>query len=450
MGKSKSLLSQTLQTFVSMFGVLFINMFSAVILSHGLTPEDRGLYLGVTMWSGLILGICDVGIYLTTVYMWGKCKDEERKDIFMTLLVWAIGTGIVCGGVAIALGEAAINSRLSEPERVMASFYYLSTVVGPLTSMISGICAAEMRFGTVNLVRIGVPAVLTSMWLIYHLTGVLSVSMCLLTTAVIPFSAVLPLLWQVRSQFRRMGRFRRSLFRGMFWYGLRGHGGSLMNVVGNSGSQILVFALTPSALAFFQTASSATGIIYAIPLAIGLTSFPDMVREDASLLHERLFRFFRLTLASTLAGILALGAAEPFLIPFLFGREYVTAILPAIILLPSALCGGLSNLVGNGLSSTGRTLHNTVADAVNVGATLGCMALTIHSWGIIGAAVSTLTGTLMSLAVRLVWYYYSVRRFALKDMLPNARDLRELVRIGLDVLMRAYRARRGKLSVQSR
>jgi O-antigen/teichoic acid export membrane protein len=441
---------QTFQTFASMFGVLFINVFSAVILSRGLTPDDRGLYLGVTMWSGFILGICDVGIYISTVYLWGKSTEQERKDLFTTLLIWAIGTGVICGFIALLLADFMIKDHLNGSEKLMANFFYFSSVCGPLTNMVSAICATEQRFTVINLIRIGVPTVLTLCWLVYFVSGTLTVAMCLLTTALIPFIALVPLLWQVRFRFKSLGKFRRAIFQKGLWYGLRGHGGSVMNVVGNSGSQILVFALTPAALAFFQTASSASGVIYAIPMAIGITSFPDMVKEDQALLHQKLCRFFRLTASSTFVGVILLGLLEPFLIPFLFGSLYMSAIVPAVILLPSALFGGLSNLVGGGLSSTGRTLHNTVADAVNVGTTLICMTLTLNTWGITGAAFSTLSGSFMSLTVRLLWYHFSVERISTRDLMPSYSDFQELFHIGSKILRKVNQGRKGKLSVNSR
>jgi O-antigen/teichoic acid export membrane protein len=441
LGDKPSLMMQTIQTFASMFGFMFINVFSAVILSRGLTPDDRGVYLGITLWNGFIFGLCDIGIYMATIYLWGKSKEQDRRNVFTTLLVWALGTSLICILTLMLCADWIIKDHLDGTERFTAYLFFASSVGGPLTSLLSGILAAQQRFSMINLIRVGLPAILTTFWLSYFMFGTLSIAMCLATTSVIPSFGLILLIWQTRVYFKSLGRFRFSIFRQAFWYGLRSHGGSVMNVLGNSTSQLMVFALTPSALAYYQTASSATGVIWAIPLAIGVTSFPNMVKEDSALLHKKLCRYFRLTALSTLVGVILLGLAEPVLIPLLFGSLYVSAIIPGIILLPGALFGGLSNLLGGALSSTGRTLHNTVADLVLVGTTLGVMMLTLSNWGIIGAALSALAGSVMNFVVRLLWYNICIQRISVREITPGRADLRELLDTGLGI----YRRVNGKM-----
>ncbi|TFE22642.1 lipopolysaccharide biosynthesis protein [Cohnella luojiensis] len=445
---NSSLLAKTIQTFTSIFGVLGIGVLSAIILSRGLTPDDRGVYLGISMWNGFILGICDVGIYMATVYLWGKSLEHERNDLFRTLLVWALATGGIAVIVIMLITEWTIKGHLEGSIKLAAYLFFLSTFSGPLTSMLSGVLAAQQRFLLINLVRMGIPTVLTALWTVYFIFGTLSVSLCLITSATIAFASVFPFLWQARSYLKSSGRFQVSILRSGVWYSIKGFGGSVINVLGNGGSQILLFSLTPSALALYQTASSATGILWAIPRAIGITSFPNLVQEELAHLHDKVCRFYRLTILSTVLGAILLGIAEPFLIPFFFGKSYMPAIVPALILLPNALFGGLSDLFGNALSSTGRTLHNTIASVVYVGTTLGSMTFTIHAWGIAGAAFSTGIGFMMSFLVRFVWYNVCIQRISLIELLPGYLDLKEVFHIGFGVFRRANFMLKKKLSVR--
>ncbi|THF74907.1 lipopolysaccharide biosynthesis protein [Cohnella fermenti] len=433
-GGVSSLLRQTLQTFMSMSGFMFINVFSAILLSRGLSPDDRGVYLGITMWNGLILGFCDIGIYITSVYLWSRCREKDRKDVFMTLLVWAVGTGAVCVGVVALFADWMLRHHLQADEKLMAYLFFASSITGPLSSLFSGILAAEQRFSTVNLLRVGIPAVLTTCWLVYFTADRLSIGMCLATTSAISFLGIVPYFWQMRTNLKAGGRFRWSIFKEGFWYGLKGHGSSVVNVVGNSSSQLLIFALTPAALAYYQTASSALGILWALPAAIGVTSFPDLVKENPKLLHDRTSRFIRLTALCTLLGGILLGLAEPVLIPFLFGQAYIASVLPGIILLPSVLFSGLSSILAGALNSTGRTLHNSIADAANVGATLLGMMLVLKPWGISGAAFSVLMGAIMSFNVRLVWYGRCIRQIKPSEFLPSLADLAALAQSALGIL----------------
>ncbi|TDG00311.1 lipopolysaccharide biosynthesis protein [Paenibacillus piri] len=439
--RNSSFVMQTIQTMISMFGVLAINVVSAIILSRGLSPDDRGIYLGITVWSGFILGLCDVGIFIAAIYLWGKSKESERKDVFTTLLVWASITGAVTVIIVMLLAGWMIKGHLGPGELTAAYIYYAVSFGGPLTSMISGVLAAEQRFALMNFCRVGVPTVLTALWAAYFFFGELSIGLCLITSAAISLINVIPYLWQVRGYLKSLGRFRMPLFKKGIWYGLRSHGGSVINVLGGSGTQILLFSLTPAALALFQTAVSATAILWAIPKAIGFTSLPNLVKEDRAQLHAKVCRFFRMTALSIALGAALLGLAEPYLIPFLFGQSYLPAVMPALLLLPSALFGGLADLLGNALNSTGRTLHNTVATAVYVGVTLGTMSLTIGVWGMNAAAVATLAGYFMAFLIRLVWYNVTIQRMSFMQMMPGYPDVQELVHYGLGMIGKLVRRR---------
>ena len=433
-------MKHTIQTFFSLFGVLFINVFSSVLLSRGLTPDERGIYLGITMWSGFIYGLCDIGIYTSAVYFWGKSKEDEKRDVFATLVWWALGTGVICVGVVALLGDWMIKAHLDAAEMAAARFYFFTTLFGPITTMVTGILAAEQRFSWINLTRVGMPAITTLFWLVYFLGKSLSVAMCLITTGVLPLITLFALAWQLRDRFRQWGRFRLAIFRRAAWYGLRGYGGQLVGTFGNNSTQLLLFSLTPAALAYYQTAGSAAGVLWAIPRAIITTSLPEFVRTDPQLLHQRACRIFRLTMLATLAGMIALGAAVPVLIPLLFGAPYVMSVLPALILMPAALFGGLSELLGNALNSTGRTFHQTVANACTVGATLLSLAITIPPWGLNGAAVSSCFGFVVSFMVRVVWYSRCIHRFTWQDVIPTAAEARE----GVALVRRAVQSLRRK------
>ncbi len=446
--RRSSLLAKTLQTFASMFGVLGIGVISAIILSRGLTPDDRGVFLGISMWNGFILGLCDVGIYMATVYLWGKSLEHERKDIFRTLLIWALATGGIAVFVVMLITGWMIKGHLEGDVKLAAYLFFLSTFTGPLTSMLSGVLAAQQRFSLINMVRIGIPAVLTAIWMIYFLLGILSVSLCLITSAIIAFSSGIPFIWQARSFLMSSGHFRLPILWSGVWYALKGFGGSVIQVLGSGGTQILLFSLTPSALAMYQTASSATGVLWAIPKAIGITSFPNMVNEARNHLHAKVCKFIRLTTLGTILGAIGLGTAMPFLIPLLFGQEYIAAIWPALLLLPNALFGGLSEILGNALNSIGRTLHSTVATAVLVGTTLGSMTLTIDAWGISGAAISSAIGFFMSFLVRFLWYNISFQRISFMELLPGSLDVREIVNLGKGILKKVDYFIKGKIPMK--
>lgn len=434
---------QTLQTLASMFGVTFINLFSAIIMSHGLTPDERGHYLGITMWGGFVLGLCDFGIYMATVYLWGKSRDGDKRDLFVTLLAWALLTGAAVVAVLEIIAPLVIVPKVGTAYLPAMQIYILTSFGGPIVSLISGIQAAESRFSMINLVRIGVPVVLTTCWFLLFLFGRLSVDLCLIVSAVTSVASQIPFVWRERHHFLGGGRLRLSILKQALWYSLRSYGGAVIKVLGQNGNQVFLYSLSPASLAYFQTAASATGLLWNIPYSIGQTSFPRMVGADETTLHEQCCRYLRLTLMCTTISAVLLGLALPVLLPLLFGPPYAASVLPGMILLLNVIFGGLSEMLGNALSSTGRTLHNTVGSSVYVGTMLGGMSLTIEAWGMIGVAISMAIGYFASFMVRFVWYNAAIRRTRPSELVPRVEDAKEMVSLVIRIAGKAKRKQVG-------
>ncbi|KPV39322.1 lipopolysaccharide biosynthesis protein [Alicyclobacillus ferrooxydans] len=419
-----SFLLQTMQTFLSMFMVLGINVVSAIALSRGLTAQDRGLYVEVMMWSNFILGLCDIGIYDATVYLWASSEQVRRRDVFSTMMLWAIFTGVIALTAVELLSMHVLKGHYTHGQTIAAHIYYISSCLGPIAAVFNGILNAEQRFSLANFVRVAVPATLTATWVVLFAVHALSIVACLYTGAVVSVASALPFLWPLRLYIAKPGRISGRILKTGVWYSLKGYGGSLiLNFSGNANQMILFSALSPSALAYFQTANSATGVLWTVPNSIAMTTFPQMIGDDAEALHMRVCNYMRKSTMVVTGFALLLGLAEPYLIPLLFGHNYSPAIVPAILLLPNAIFGGLIVLLANALSSTGRTLHNTVGSAIGVGTTLLFMALTVHTWGLVGAALAAVVGRITDLCVRYVWYHVTVHRISVLDMIPRVVDM---------------------------
>lgn len=414
----------------SMFMVLGINVLSSIALSRGLTPDGKGLYMGITMWSNFVLGFCDVGIYSATVYLWVSQQQYTRRDTFTTMMFWSLCTGGLALIIVELLSWHVLQGHYNAAQSMAAHVYYIVSCTGPISAVLTGVLTAEQRFSLQNFSRVAVPASLTLSWLILFGIGALSIIACLYIGSVISLGSLFPFLWVCRNYLLKPGKIRWRILSTGIWYSLKGYGGSVIGTVSGNANQLIMFsALSPSALAYFQTASSATGVLWTVPNAVGTTSFPQMIGDEVAVLHKRVSTYVRMSVIAILFFGVLLGMSEPFLIPLLFGRAYQPAIIPALLLLPNALFGGLSGLVGNALSSTGRTLHNTVATAVGVGLTLLFMIATIHAWGLVAAALAAVFGTISNLVVRLVWYHWCICKIRFLDLCPKWKDVLEVLLI---------------------
>lgn len=103
----------------------------------------------------------------------------------------------------------------------------------------------------------------------------------------------------------------------------------------------------------------------------------------------------RMTLLLGAIGCGGLAAVAPFLVPILFGFEFVDSTLPTIMLIVSALVCIPGLMASAGISARGRPGLRSIGLAVTLVANLSCFVVLVPTFGALGGAVTSIISNIV-------------------------------------------------------
>ena len=110
--KKQSIIADASSVFSRNTFALVIALVTSILLARYLGPEGRGLYAVVLVYPSLLVGLAELGIRSTTVYLIGN-KEHSEKEIIGVLL-WclvasSIISSVIVGGIFLYLNDPDIS-----------------------------------------------------------------------------------------------------------------------------------------------------------------------------------------------------------------------------------------------------------------------------------------------------------------------------------------------------
>lgn len=424
--KNSSFMLNFIQTFQSEMVLIVINTISGVILARFLGPEGRGEYITITMWSNLLLWYLHFNIYKTVIYYW-KNIGEAKFDLIKTLFI----VGMVLGCIACGIGEFVVLPyvlpNLSTNTILATRIFLLSVVIGIATEVIIGALAAEEKFLFSNIIRILYPLLSTIGMLILSLFHKLEVSSALFILFFVnTIIGITTIIYGYINKYLN-GKFNIKLLYTL-WYGVKAQGGVIASATGgNATTMILSIMLPSSSLGFFSTARSAIGPLSSISKALQKVSFPKLTGTETIVIHDRTMSLWRKSLLLNIITAIPFACSLPFLIPIIFGREYIPSIIPAVVLIVYSLVDGQTMLIANAINGMGKTLINTTTEVVSIIFTIIGLLLTLTYWGVLGACIVAVLNSLLKFSIYLFQYNKSVHNITINELFPRTIDYNFIV-----------------------
>jgi O-antigen/teichoic acid export membrane protein len=154
---------------------------------------------------------------------------------------------------------------------------------------------------------------------------------------------------------------------GLAKFGLKGMLGSFSPTETLRADQAIVgVVLSPTALGLYTTALAFTNLPRLIAQSLGLVVYPRAAAtEDPVAALRSVWRFVGLATGITLAIVLVLEAATPFLIELLFGAEFLPAADATRILLIGTVFLAARRVLGDGVRGLGHPEASTYAELVS-------------------------------------------------------------------------------------
>jgi O-antigen/teichoic acid export membrane protein len=365
----------------------------SILLARMLGPENRGIYAILTLIPIIVVGLSSFGLDIANAYFTAN-KRFEVKDIVGNSLTMVVVISIFVALASLALSSTHFFQAYLKHININLYYFGLMMIAIPINlvfTFFSKILLGKSDFMRFSLVSVsqGIAQLLILVVLILIANHSLSAAVySYLIAAAIASSFTMSLIYRItRFEFA----LNLDLLKKSINYGGRAY-------VGNF-AQFLNYRLDMFFVSYFLTAASvghyaiAAGIaekLWMIPGAFGTVLFPKVSsnsNDESSIKLTSKVTRNSFTIIITLAIMLAL-LSKP-LILILFGKIFLPAVQPLLILLPGVIMLSLSKVLTGDLSGRGRPDIGAASSIVSLAVNIPLCFFLIPKWGINGAAFSS-------------------------------------------------------------
>jgi O-antigen/teichoic acid export membrane protein len=377
-------------SFAATGAIQLVQAVIGVILARILGPSDRGELAAVILWPTLITTIGSLGIAQSATY---HASQATRLGgvVGSTLAIVALDSVLL-----MAFGWLILPLALSghDPAVVHTGQTFLLAFV-PLcllaVSMLS-ILNGSQRFLWYQSMRLLLIGVTVAGIVALAVTGKMTVESAagayLLAYAI---TVVVSLVLVFRATGGGIAPSREGI-RDLLGFGLKSQLSQSMWALNERADQLVISAFFSAAtLGLYVVAVTLTSLTTLIGFSFAVVALPLIARLDSA---EERRRIARLIVSATLfcATLVSVPIfiAEPALIRFLFGEDFVGATGVGRVLLLAGIVFGLNRVLEAVLQAADRPLESSIGEGVALAVTAAGLAVLLPTMGIMGAGVTSL------------------------------------------------------------
>ncbi|MBY3622786.1 oligosaccharide flippase family protein [Acinetobacter sp. CUI P1] len=411
--KSKGNSSAAMKTMIVSVLVLLINMLTGVLTARYLGPTGRGEQTAMMNWSQFLAFSMSFGIPSALIYNAKKNPDDAGVLYRMSLLL-GIGFGIVAMIIGILVLPYWLNSFSPE----VVAFAQWSMIQCPLM-VVAQINNAAYQFRGEYQKFNGLRYVIPLLTLV--IIGILIMGgwMNPFTTALAYLVPGAPLFIGMTISLLRTYKVKMKNaylnFKRLFTYGLGSYGNDLLGQFSYYIDQIVIAGLLrPADLGLYVVAVSLSRMVTFFSSSITVVLFPkasELSKEEAISLT---FKAFRISTTFTLLGSLVLMVVAPLVIPWLYGKDFNTALTVFRLLLLEVTISGGTIILAQVFMALGKPKFVSLLQGFGLILVIPLLFLLIPKYGLLGAGVAMLS----SAVLRFLFIILNIR-FNLKVKLPR-------------------------------
>jgi len=399
------LASPSVRIWLTNVGTLVIGLVNSVVLARILEPTGRGELAAVLLWPGLLTYLASLG--LMEAILFEAALPSARPG---AILGNGLALATLQSAVAVPLGYVVMPLLLASQRDEVVDYgrrFLLIVPISLVTQYAISMLQGQLRFGSVNLLRLVIPIGYLASTLVLVAIDRLTIPAVVVThlslNSLAMGIALGLLLWQPD---RISLSVEPGLARTMVRYGLKVHVGSISSLSNVRLDQLLMAAWSPAAqLGIYAAAVGAAGVTQTVSHAVRTVLTPQITREtdrgrQVILLESVFRRYWWFTLAITPVFGLALWWA----LPLVYGESFRPAVWTAEVLLLGTLSLGAKEVLAAGARALDQPWMSSRAEVVGLVVTLVLLPILLPTMGILGAAVASLaayTTALVVLAISL-------------------------------------------------
>ncbi len=400
-GKSAS--TATIQTFVVKVFIIALNLGTGVTTARVLGSDGRGELAAILLWPQFLAFGLTFGVPSALIFNF-KRYPEEKDELFSLSLVFAAASGTL----ATAIGIVFMPTWLSQypPETIRAAQWFM--LFAPLSLFgVSFTAAFEAReeFTLANQLRYLTPATTLLSILLLLVFGVNSPVAFGLAYALPNIPINLWMFIRLQKHYKLGINKFRSTSQKLLGYGVKAYGVDLLGILsGKAGEALVVSFLTPTAVGLYIVAMSVSRMLNVFEDAISTVLIPRASARSVNEIVEMTGRAVRISTFLTVLCVIPLMFLGPFLIPLVYGGEFIGAIPVFRILLIEVLLSGSTWMLGKAFMASGKPGIVTVLQGSVLVVSIPSMLFLIPRYGLIGAGSSLLLATAMRFLLTLICY----------------------------------------------
>ena len=379
-----------------------LTVITSLLGARALGPTGRGDLLLITLWPIVISLLVEMG--LPNAYRYWMAKEPDRASrLFSNAVIYTI----VVGGVSVILGDMIVPYLIAErsPEVMfLVRVYMINIPAVVFLNMMRGLLEGTRRFGWAGAARFNFFAVQAAGFAALWFMGRLTTESAAFTMILAQTVSMVVALFAVLSQLRPRWQPSWDEFRNSLRYGLRDYGGGVADYTTLRLDQLMLGGMaTSAAMGLYVVAVRLSEVTTLAACAVADALMPEVAAaEESADAEAMLARTLRLTVYSSVLIMIPLWFVAPMMLRILFGPSFVPAAGAFRWLLVAAVVWSASAIVIRGLQGFGHPGLTTIARFASACVTGVALLVLLPRMGITGAAISSLIGYSVMLAVALI------------------------------------------------
>lgn len=381
------------------------SLVASVVTARTLGPEGKGLFSSLTFLSAMVIHLFSAGLGDAAIVLVGQGKATLQRAASSTLGAGlgfaALGMGVLwvaslvvfsddwgemraavaisCIGLPVFLCAYHLSYLLSAQERIPASSAVLATTNISTTVAIWVFVAG---------LGLSIPGGV--------LGGVIGAA-CGLTLATVLLR---------RSRLSLVPGWNTAYVISALRYGPTLAVSYLVSIMLQRADLLVVYALAGDRDAgHYSIGLTIASLVTLLPIAISTATFPRIAKVPTEEGHELILRTCRLGVAFTIVGAVAMTGVTPIAVPLLFGQEFLPAVGPTLVLVPSGVIWGAQWLLSRAWAARGHPSLLMASFGLSLGVMVGLDLLAVPRFGIMGAAGVSVLAPALGLGL-CFWTYH--------------------------------------------
>lgn len=377
---------------------------AATITARLLGPAGKGYYSSLVLLGGLLIQVFAAGLGEAAIVLAGRARVTLHDAASATMLA-ILPLGILAAGLFWATAGVVLGAPSSDDSYSIAAGSLLVGINVWYTTVVSFLVAQE-RVAVVALLSIVGNTITTAALLLLLAWAGLGVSGALLAGALGScVTLVTAVVLLRRADVSLRPRWRKRYLPSAARLGAALQFSNVLVLLTARLDLILVYRLsTPAAAGSYSIALTIGALVGAAPIAISYAAFPRLAYVDDDEAQELTAQVFRMGIAAAVVSGIVLASVTPLAVPLIFGREYLDAVAPTLLLVPGGVLWSAQWLLCRAAAARGLPRPLVASFAVSFTVMTALDFVLIGPFGATGAAIASLVGPIFGLLTAVLLY----------------------------------------------